>query len=351
MTVHIVEFEGRGGPFQHALAIAHELTRDGVDVVLHTAADVEVAPPAELSLCRCIDGQRGAGSLRRPRVAVRYALRTLPHLLRVARQADVLHVHGPSKLPLVAATVAAARFRRRRVVFSPHTTFSRRDNPIALALVRWTARRADVTMVYSEADGAVVREWGGRAAVSFLLVYMEVDADAIARWRKRWRGRPVVLFAGQVRRDKQLDLLVEASCLWQSDALLAVVGCDAGDAERCRRVAEDLGAEVDWTLEYLPLPSFDAAIAAADVVVCPYARASQSAVLALAAQLGVPTLATGVGGLGALATVTVAPNADANELAHAIDALLVSPRARRAKDPEDAVAAHRRAYDLPKAAA
>lgn len=350
MTVHIVELEGRGGPFQHALAIGDELRRDGVDVVLHTAADIEVPPPEELSLCRCV-GMPGAGFLRRPRGAVRYAFRTLPHLLRAARPADVLHVHGPAKLPLVAATIAGARLRRRRAVFSPHNTFSRRHSLTAGALLRWTARRAHATVVYSEPDRDIVEGWGGRAFVSFLLVYMpELDADAIAGWRRRWSGHRVVLFAGQVRHDKQLDLLVEASRVWRSNALLAVVGRDAGDAGRCRRVAEELGAEVDWTLDYLPLPSFVAAVAAADVVVCPYARASQSAVLALASQLGVPTIATRVGGLGALATVTVERNADAHELAEAIDTLLGLPRVPPAVPAAGAVAAHRRAYEVPEAA-
>src|SRR3954447_25550984 len=215
MTVHIVELEGRGGPFQHALAIAEELRREGVAVVLHTAADVELSPPEALRLCRCV-ASPGAGFLRRPRLAVGYAFRTLPHLLRAARQEDVLHMHGPAKLLLVAATVAGARLRRRRVVFSPHNTFSRGDSSAAGALLRWTARRADATVVYSEADRDVVEEWGGRAVVSFLLVYVpEPDRDAIAGWRRRWQGRRVVLFAGQVRRDKRLELLVEASRVWQ----------------------------------------------------------------------------------------------------------------------------------------
>jgi glycosyltransferase involved in cell wall biosynthesis len=350
-SVHIVELEGRGGPFQHALAIADELRQDGVDVVLHTATDAEVSRPDEPGLCRCVEGMGGVGISRRPRVALRYAFRTLPHLLRNTRPADVLHVHGPSKLLLVAATVAGARLRHRRAVFSPHNTFSRRNSLVDLALTRWTARRANVTVVSSEADRSVVRKWGARPVVSFPLTYVpEPDEEAIASWRRRWGSRPVVLAAGQIRRDKQLDLLIEASCLWQSNALLAVVGCDAGDAIRCQGAAEELGAEVDWTLEYVSLPIFVAAMAAAEIVVCPYARASQSGVLALASQLGVRSLATSVGGLGALATLTVTPTADAYELAQAVDALLALPRSRPALPAEAAVAAHRSAYDFPLAA-
>jgi glycosyltransferase involved in cell wall biosynthesis len=268
----------------------------------------------------------------------------------VARSDDRLHIHGPFKPPLLAATVVAARIRRRRVSFSPHNTFSRQNRLVDAELLRWAARCADATFVYSTADAAVVRGWGARPVVSFLLQYVPaIDEAERARWRARWRGSTVVLFAGQVRRDKRLDLLIEASRVWRSGALLAVVGRDAGDAEHCRLLAERLGAEVDWTLEYVPLPSFLAAIAAADVVSCPYGRASQSGVLAAAAQLGTPTVATAVGGLAELATVVVPPVADARALAQAIDAALEEPRRAPISPETEAVAAHRRGYGLPAA--
>jgi glycosyltransferase involved in cell wall biosynthesis len=86
---------------------------------------------------------------------------------------------------------------------------------------------------------------------------------------------------------------------------------------------------------------------AADVVVCPYTRASQSGILALAGQLGVPSVASDVGGLRELATSVVPRDVDAVGLAHAIDELLVAPRARDVHDPVAAtLEAHRHAYGV-----
>jgi glycosyltransferase involved in cell wall biosynthesis len=347
MRVHVVELEGRGGPFQHAVSMADALYRDGLDVVLHTATDLEFQPAAGVPVCHCMDWLRDVGWARRPRIAARYLAWTLPHLLRATRTTDTLHFHGPFKAGLLAASLAAARVHSGGTAFSPHNTFSRQDRRVDAAVVRWSARRADVTIVYSEADAETVRTWGARPVVSFLLQNLPpVDDEAVARWRSRWDAGRIVLFAGQIRRDKRLDLLIAASLAWRSDARLAVVGRDAGDAERCRSLAERIGADVDWTVEYVPLKAFVAALVGADVVVCPYARASQSGILAAAAQLGIPSVATAVGGLGELATVTVPSSADAPTLAQAIDRMLGQSRPVPLAREAQAVAAHRRAYGL-----
>jgi hypothetical protein len=52
------------------------------------------------------------------------------------------------------------------------------------------------------------------------------------------------------------------------------------------------------------MADFAAAVRAADVVITPYSRASQSGVLVLACQLGTPTIAFPAGGLAEYATVT-----------------------------------------------
>ena len=83
------------------------------------------------------------------------------------------------------------------------------------------------------------------------------------------------------------------------------------------------------------------------MVVCPYSRASQSGILALAGQLGVPSIASDVGGLRELATAVVPRDVDAAELARAVDTLLASPPSRNSRDPVEAtLAAHRQAYGL-----
>lgn len=348
MTVHLVEFEGRGGPFQHSVAMAEALHRDGVDVVLHTASDPEFHPAAYVPVCLCMDWLREAATARRPRVALRFLFRTLPHLLSATGHSDVLHLQGPFKPALIAATVAAARLRGARIVFSPHNTFSRKNRAYEATLVRWSALHGSVTVVYSRSDAAIVRGWGGRSVLSPLTMHVPmIDKGEVEQWRASWGQEPVVLFAGQIRRDKRLDLLIEASAVWRSPARLAVVGQDAGDAARCHGLVERLGIAVDWTQEYVPLDTFLAAVAAADLIVCPYARGSSSGVLAVARQLGTPAIAVAVGGLGELASDTIPPESDVAALAQAVDAVLQRGRRNTPVTQEkDAIAAHRRAYGL-----
>jgi glycosyltransferase involved in cell wall biosynthesis len=345
LAVDLVELDGRGGPYQHTVAVADALQRSGVDVVLHTATDAELVPTQPVKACRCMDWLRDARHGRRTLVAARFLAVTLPHLLRGR---GVLHLQGPFKPALLSVALGAGRLRRRRVVFSPHNTFSRHGTAVDARLLQLCTRLADATIVFSSADARAVAGWGAAPVVSPLLQHLPpIDRARVDTWRAGWDPHPVVLFAGQVRPDKRLDVVIEASRLWKRAGQLAIVGKDLGDAERCRRLAQRVGADPAWSLGYLGLEDFAAALAAADVVVCPYTRASQSGVLALAAQLGVPSIASDVGGLRELATVVVPRDVDAAGLARAIDELLSSPPPRDSRDPVAAtLQAHRQAYGL-----
>jgi glycosyltransferase involved in cell wall biosynthesis len=144
--------------------------------------------------------------------------------------------------------------------------------------------------------------------------------ERVAQWRSQWvpsGDKRVVLFAGQLRSDKRLDLLIRTVAkLPRSSWTLAIVGEDKGVEKEMRMLAAALGVKANWHVEYVGLADFSAAVAAADVVVCPYEIASQSGVLALARQLGVPSVACDVGGLGELATITVESDAP-SEIAEA----------------------------------
>ena len=101
---------------------------------------------------------------------------------------------------------------------------------------------------------------------------------------------------------------------------------------------------VSWTTEYVPLGDFVAILAAADVIVCPYERASQSGILALARKVGARTVASDVGGLGVLATIAVPPGEPARLAAAVEEALAMAPV------PDDMesglIDAHLRAYGM-----
>jgi glycosyltransferase involved in cell wall biosynthesis len=334
VTVHLVEPGGRGGVYQHTVALATSLAESGVDVHLHTAADPEplptsVALPSHPCLWRL--------SWLRPRwlrqlaVAAGWLVGGIPTCVRRVRHGDDVHIQGWFRPGLLLPLVAAVRLRRCTVAWSPHTTFSRRGRLVEERLARWMARHVDAVHVFSEWDRRRVEAWGARAErTPFAFVVPAAEPWAVAAWRERWlgdRADHVALFAGQIRPDKGLDTLVRAAALWGERAVLAVVGEDVGAAPQARRLAAELGVRVVWDEGYCSMEAFTAAVAAADVVVCPYRRASQSGVLAVAGALGRPTVASSVGGLAELADTVVPPD-DPQALAEAIlrtlDATLVA---------------------------
>jgi glycosyltransferase involved in cell wall biosynthesis len=347
--IHIVAPGGHGGVYQHALAVAAALGREGEAVVLHTASDPELEPIGDVAVCRCVDWHRDDPSpRRRARILLSWLTRTTPHLLRVVRRGDVFHFEGEFKATLVTLALLLQRLRGgRRVVLSRHNTFARSDRRIDELVMRLDVRLAQAIIVFSRNDADRIAAIGGHPVVSLLAQYAPpVDPRSGERWRSTWgaNGREAVLFAGQIRPDKRLDVAIEASALMTRDHVLAVVGQDLGDLERGRRLAKELGVPVSFTAEYVPLDEFTAALTAADVVICPYDRGSQSGILALARTLGVRTVASDVGGFAELATA-VAPPGDALAFARTIDAVLAE-REEMHDMEAGVVRAHLEAYGI-----
>jgi glycosyltransferase involved in cell wall biosynthesis len=312
VTVHLFEPGGSGGVFQHALAVADMLAEGGEDVILHTATDAELRPRSAL-FCGCVswDRERAEGPWRSTVILWRYLTGTVPHIAaRVSRQ-DCLHTQGRFKPGLLLVPALLARLRGARVVASPHNLFDRDRSLLGQLSLRTELRLADSVLVFSQKDQMRARRMGLDVIRSPLIMHLSpTTPDRVARWRSRWDplgGKRVILFAGQLRPDKRLDLLIRAVAeLPDSDWKLAVVGEDKGSMREMRALAARLGVDASWHVDYVDASDFVAAIVAADVIGCPYEVASQSAILAMAHQLGVPSVARDVGGLSELATATVA---------------------------------------------
>jgi len=147
-------------------------------------------------------------------------------------------------------------------------------------------------------------------------------------------AEPVVdfLFFGRLRAYKGLDLLRDAFAALRArhpGATLRVVG--EGDTEAC---APGLAALPGVTVEarWVPDGEMPSLLSAARAVVLPYREASQSGVLPIALALGVPVVATPVGGLSAQfehgVSGMVAREASAPALAEVMAAMLDPARRR-----------------------
>ncbi|WP_128979270.1 glycosyltransferase [Streptomyces roseicoloratus] len=351
--IHLFEPSGYAGVFQHTCRLGELLARTGRHVVLHTGHEHEEVRLEGVELCPCSwwPRDRPAGARRSAAIAGRFVGRTLPHLHRRVPRGAVLHVEGIAAAgALTLAVLGVARIGHRRVVYSPHDTFSRRGR-VDGALLRIALRVPHAIVVYSRADVEVLRRRGLRAHCSPLVQLVPRPTEEERRkWRSAWRAdadTSVVLFAGCIRPEKRLDVLIESARDWPADRRLAVVGEDRGGWARCAELARAYGVDVAARVEFLGLDEFAAAISAADLVVLPYDKASQSGVLAVARRLGTPTAAANVGGLRELASQTFAAG-DPHDLNRAIDTQLAEGRAPDpASDDHRAVDVHLLAYRRP----
>jgi glycosyltransferase involved in cell wall biosynthesis len=345
-VIHLFEPSGYAGVFQHACRLGELLSARGLEVVLHTGHEHEDVAPAGVAVCRCSWWPRHEprGARRSARVAVHFVGRTIPHLRRAVPSDGILHIQGIAAAgALTVAAIAATRTGGRRVVYSPHDTFSRRG-PVDEQLLRLALRLPDAVVVHARSAAV-----DGACYAPLVQLVPRPSTRGRQRWRDEWRAgddTDVVLFAGVIRPEKRLDLLIESARVWPANRRLAVVGQDWGGWERARAFAAEAGVDVAARIEFVDLDSFTAALSAADVVVAPHSKATQSGVLSLARQLGVPTIAADVGGMPELADRTFR-SGDAADLSRAIDAQLAD---RRPLDPsfdeELAVRAHLCAYGL-----
>jgi glycosyltransferase involved in cell wall biosynthesis len=355
--IHLFEPSGYGGVFQHTCQLGEGLSRRGRRVVLHTGHEHETVDLDGVDLCACSWWPRSSTGGMRPllqaAIGSRLIQRTLPHLLASVPSGGVLHLQGVAAgggLNLI--TLAAMRLGRRRVVYSPHDLFSRRGR-IDGTLLRLALRAPHAIVVHSCADENLLRGHGTRVEYSPLiqLVPKPSDVERLS-WRREWRAngaQKVVLFAGFIRPEKRLDVLVESARRWPPDRRLAVVGPDRGGWAHCEHLAKNYHLDISSRLEFVELKEFTAAIAAADLVVVPSELASQSGVLAVARQLRTPTVAADVGGMAELASRTFTAG-DAEDLSRAILAELTNGHRPGVEPPDEgdqAIHVHLRAYGEP----
>jgi glycosyltransferase involved in cell wall biosynthesis/phosphatidylglycerophosphate synthase/uncharacterized membrane protein YbhN (UPF0104 family) len=192
-----------------------------------------------------------------------------------------------------------------RVVFVCHNSEPHEFFPFATGLSRMALRKADALLTLSETVAVEVRSLVPDRPVHVLSHPPNLaggDGD-VASWLERIGpvdGR-IILFFGNVRRYKGLADVIAAMPLVREHvkATLVVVGNFFEPISRYRRLARRLGVEKSVRLlpGYVPNEKVAGLFRCADLVVLPYRSASQSGIVPLAAQFGIPVVATSVGGI------------------------------------------------------
>lgn len=238
-----------------------------------------------------------------------------------ARPVDLVHTHN------VRATVAIAAARRSTPVLTTVHGLADADYPRAARLLR----RCSDTVVAVSDDVAARLVAGGLPADRVVVVENAVaapepaDGASVRAELGIGRGAPVVLCVARLAAPKRIDLLLEA---WSQvpDAQLVVAG-DGPDREALERRALDLpGVRLLGDRR-----DVGGLLAAADLLVLPSDREGLPMSVLEAMAVGVPVVASEVGGLAGLDpdAITLVPPGAAAPLAAAISGLLGDEARRR----------------------
>jgi len=221
-----------------------------------------------------------------------------------------------------------------RLVYICHNVLPHESFAGARLLARFALSLASGYVVHSRDDESGLVSLFGRASIERCplptyggLPGVHLPGQAEAR---RALGlavdNPVLLFFGFVRPYKGLHTLLRAmpSVRRSLPAHLLIVGEFWEPVGTYRREIDALGLEKAVTIvdRYVPNDELGTYFAAADVAVLPYETATQSAVVQLAFGLGLPVIATDVGGLSEAVehgcTGLLVPKSDPSALAQAI---------------------------------
>ena len=331
-------------PSIHVLHVVDALSLGGAERMLVEIANRTCIDGHRVSVCVTRSGIELASRLdRRIEVIVlgRKRRTDVQPLVRLARwtarnAVDVVHCHGRSSFSLLAMLKASGLYRRPLVL---HDHLGVQLHP---AVPIWFRVAKRYLSAYAAVDAEQLR-WADRAGVPTNRMYLIPNALDMAASRQTSLtgerlpdrdGRSRLIFVGGLRREKAIDVLLDAIARVKTPAILYVVGGDA-DAEYARQCRERAtNPDVSDRVIFLGRREDALALAAtADLAVHSARSESGPLVLAEYVAIGVPFVSTSVGGVAnALAEANVGnfvPPDNPDALAHAIDQMLAQSQEDR----------------------
>jgi glycosyltransferase involved in cell wall biosynthesis len=332
----------------YTLGFVRGLRAAGIDVVLvsgdDSAAQAAAAGITQINL-------RGNQSEARPLLTkLGGLLRYYARLFRFLHQqrGEVIHFCGLLDRRLIVfdglVLTLALRLCAARYIHTAHNALphGRHQSRLFRALYRWIYRLPHTIIAHSSSvadelhrDFGVPRE---RLRVISIGLNEEVPATDLSATEARRRlglppAGPLALFFGKIEPYKGLDLLAAAWARVSSPAANLVIAGWCPDPALARDLRARFGIEpgrdrVHWREGFVPNEEVGLLLGAADVVVLPYRRISQSGVIFLCLRFGVPIVATRVGSMAdfidAESGLLAAPE-DPGALAAALDQVFAEP--------------------------
>jgi glycosyltransferase involved in cell wall biosynthesis len=340
-VAHVIDALALGGAERMAVELANRSVADGRRTSLCVTRSA-------LALASRLDPRIELLVLGRQR---RFELRPLVRLARWLRDrgVDVVHCHGQSSFSLVAVLRAVHAIDQPIVLHDHRGLQLQREVPSWFGVARrWLA-------AYAAVDPAQLA-WAERAGIPPArrrVIGNAIDIAALARQRITGDALPAapgprLIFVGGLRREKALDVLLDALPRLAAPVTLFVVGGDADPAYAAACRAQASAPALAGRVAFLGARDDALALAAtADLAVHPARSESGPLVVAEYAALAIPFVATRVGAIAtelaaAGAGAFVAPD-DPVALAVVIERMLALPadERRRRAAASAAIAAQR----------
>jgi glycogen synthase len=335
-------FDPIGGMQDHTAGLTRRLARRGVTQIVLTTRPPTA--PRRQPLGPNARVIRVGLPVRRARQL--WALPAAVLAPRLARRADLVHAHLGEDLAVLPLAFLAARRRRLPVVVTVHAspahTIRARDLRTALVVAlggpieRWAQRRAAATIVLTERMAARVAPVAGRERVRVMRRGVDRDAftDPGPDPFPKLRGWPRVVFLGRLTRSKGVDTLVAAAARLRTPGVQVVLVGDGPARAQVEAASRRLGVDGRVHITgFVPHHRTPAVLASADLIVLPSVYEELGTVLVEALQVGLPAVATDVGGIPEVVehgrTGLLVKPGDPAALAAAIDAVVGDPEVAR----------------------
>ncbi len=324
---------GHGGMDYYDFALCEALAKAGVDVALYTCDETscQPAPPYKVRIpYKKIYGADSAWKR-----GLRYIRGSLSALVSARLGgARIAHFHFFHVGPLELFNVLLARVMRLRVIATAHDVQSFVERLSVPWMVKAVYGLSDKVIAQSRVSEReltkILRVPESKVAViphgNYLSSLGHVPPVVEARFRLGLpKGARVLLFFGQIKKVKGLDILLRAMpkvIRKQPDTVLLIAGrVWKDDVLRYQEQIDSLGIADNCITHIRYVPGSEVAnyYSAADIVVLPYRRIYQSGVLLMAMSYGKPIVASDIEGMAEVvedgANGYLFPSGDADALA------------------------------------
>lgn len=205
--------------------------------------------------------------------------------------------------------IMLAGLKKFPILFVCHNVLPHERFPMDGVLTKGTLKKGDFCILHSKEDEGNLQRLLPKMPYrrTVLPTYNAFKLNHISREEARQQmglkdNEKMLLFFGLVRKYKGLKYLIQAApelVQGDPDIKIYIVGDFGGSKEEYLEMIKATGVEDHFVIRdgYIPDQEVEPYFAAADLNICPYESATQSAIVQIAFGFGLPVIATNVGGL------------------------------------------------------